>query len=437
MPVRNPWENGSVPGTHSSIAFCLLAAAAFAESRPPHSLNPAVEKIVAEVSEDRIAATLTKLESFPTRNTMSEGARAASEWIFAEFKSYSPRLQVAFDSYPVKKGGRVTRDIELVNVVARLPGTATPERELVISGHYDSLNVQVPDWVNHQEETRAPGVDDDGSGVAAVLELARVLSQREFKRTIVFIAFAGEEQGLIGSRLYAERARRENRTIDAVLNNDIIGTGVAGDGRSDTHTVRVFSEGPDDSPSRQVARYAKQIGERYIPSMKVALVFRPDRFGRGGDHTPFNRAGYAAVRFTTANENYAHQHSPLDAFENVSTPYLTRVAKINAATLASLALAPAAPVTTGDKPLLDRGPSGYDAHLRWLDPHPEPNLAGYVVLMRATTAPYWEMEVFAGKRTEYLIPNVSIDDVVLGVKAVDNDGNESLAAAYVVVPYAR
>lgn len=422
------------------IPLCLAAALA---QQPPKSINPTVRKIVDAVAEDRIAGILKKLETFGTRNTMSDqaspdhGVGAARQWIFDQFKSYSPRLQVRFDSYKVKKQGRIMRDVEVANVVAVLPGATNPDRQFMIGGHYDSLNMTGPDAFNHQADLTAPGVDDDGSGVAATMELARVMSQYEFEKTIVFIAFVGEEQGLIGATLYAQKARRENQIIDGLLNNDLIGTTVAGNGRTNNAAVNVFSPEPMDSASRQLARYIKEIGERYVPGMNVDLIFRADRFGRGGDHTPFNREGYAAVRFTTANENFAHQHTAEDTFANVSVAYCTRVTKINAAALASLALAPKAPVTMrqGQRPgalapMLDRGPSGYDARLRWQDPNPEPDLAGYIVVMRSTTAPYWEKEVFVGKVNEYVLPNVPIDMVVLGVKAVDRDGNESLVSPY-------
>ncbi len=401
-------------------------------------VNPAVRQIVGEISEERIAETLKKLEAFGTRNIMSPGAMAARQWIYDQFKSYSPRLQVRLDSYNVKKQGRVTRDIELANVIAVLPGTVHPERQFMVGGHYDTINMSGPDWLGKQEEAVAPGIDDDGSGTAAVMELARVMSRREFKQTLVFAAFAGEEQGLLGSTLYAARARRENQMIDGVLSNDIIGTAAGGNGRVENAEVRVFSASPEDSPSRELARSIKEIGERYLPGMKVNLVFRSDRFGRGGDHTPFSEAGYAAVRFTTANENYAHQHNAEDVLANVSFPYIASVAKINAAVLATLALAPPAPVTIqGNAPLLSRGKSGYDALLRWQENGPAADLAGYVVLIRATTAPYWEKEIFAGKATEFPMENLSIDDLVFGVKAVDLDGNESLVSPYVLAPYTR
>ncbi|MDQ6699025.1 MAG: M28 family peptidase [Acidobacteriota bacterium] len=427
------------------------------------SVNPVVRKIVDSISQERITASLKKLESFQTRNVFSatdnqeHGIGAARRWILAEVKSYSPRFEAGFDTHRVKKQGRIVRDVELVNVVAVLPGTLRRDRQLIVSAHYDSADYhRTPateassDEVHFdlaQSEQSAPGVNDDGSGTAAVLELARVLSQYEFEETIVFIAFAGEEQGLIGSTLYAAKARRENRVIDAVLNNDIVGGARSGNGFTDNGRLRIFSEEPSDSLSREVARYAREIGERYLPSMKVDPVFRADRFARGGDHTPFNQEGYAAVRFTTPQENFSDQHTATDTFANASASYTTRVTKINAAVLASLALAPAAPVVMqtiekGERKgqisaMIGRGKSRYDAQLKWKNEHPEPDLAGYVVTMRSTTSPFWEREIFAGNVNEFVMENVSIDDAVFGVKAIDRDGNESLVSTYVYKPFPK
>ena len=272
---------------------------------------------------------------------------------------------------------------------------------------------------------------DDASGTAAVMELARVMSQYEYDKSIIFIAFAAEEIGLNGSRNYAQEAKEKNMQIEAMLNNDIIGSDISGDGRSANNHLRVFSEGPEDSPSRALARYTKEIAERYVPSMTVDLIFRRDRFGRGGDHTSFNREGFTAVRLTTPSENYANQHTATDTFANASVPYTTRAARMNAAVLASLALAPKPPQVSRPRPAgqgagqggqggarqapkrargcgrgqgaggaggaggrtpshgsgLSRGTSGYDAALRWAMPDPEPDIAGYAVVIRATTIP--------------------------------------------------
>lgn len=454
----------------------LLCAGAQAQM---NSVNPTVSKIVESVSEQRIAEILKKLESFETRDIYSEddnparGIGAARRWIFQQFQSYSPRLQVRFDSYRVKQKGRIARDVEIHNVVAVLPGKLNPERQFIISGHYDSLALlprrnppaqptdgAPADRVNASSDgspspapprfdlsrlaKTEPGVTDDGSGTAAVLELARILSQYEFEKTIVFIAFAGEEEGLIGSSLYARKAHAENQIIDGVLNNDIIGSEVSGNGRIDNGTVWVFSEGPVDSSSRGLARYIRRVGRRYLPSMQVELIFRADRIGRGGDHTPFNQEGYAGVRFTSPNENYANQHTVTDTFANTSVPYTARVIQVDAAALASLALAPKAPLTsqvltTGPRkgqavPMISRGKSRYDAVLRWKNENPEPDLLGYAIVMRKTTAPFWESQIFVGNVTEYTLKDVSIDDRIFGVRAIDRDGNESLVSPYVTGP---
>jgi hypothetical protein len=447
------------------ILMFAFAACAAAQMK---SVNPAVDKIVQSVSQDRIADIMRKLESFQTRDLFSDddnptrGIGAARRWIYDQFRGDSPRLQVRFDSYKVKKKARIVRDVEIHNVIAVLPGKLNPERQFIISGHYDSLallhtNPGLPtggatpanvnadaqfDLSNHSDV--APGVSDDGSGVAAVMELARIMSQYEFEKTIVFVAFAGEEEGLVGSTLYATKAHKENQIIDGVLNNDIIGTEVSGNGRIDNGSVQVFSEEPADSPSRELARYVKDISERYLPSLRIEEVFRADRLGRGGDHTPFNQEGYAAIRYTTPNETYANQHTVTDTFANASVPYTTRVAQSNAAVLASLALAPKAPVTSepilnGPRkgqptPTIGRGKSRYDAALRWKNDNPEPDLLGYAVVLRKSTSPYWEREIFVGNVTEYTLKDVSIDDTIFGVKAIDRDGNESLVSPYVLGP---
>jgi hypothetical protein len=326
------------------VSLLLLLTVLTASAK---SINPAVKRIVDAVSEERIAAIEKKLESFETRNIYSDpdhptrGIGAARRWIFEQSQGYSPRIQVSFV---------------------------------------------------------APGVTDDASGKAAVLELARILSQYEFEKTIVFVAFAEEEEGLIGSTLFAAKARRENRIIDAVLNNDIIGSDLAGNGLPENRRIRVFSEHPDDSPSRQLARYIRDIGERYLSAMKVDLIFRHDRFQRGGDHTAFNYEGYAAVRFTTPAENYANQHTATVIFANTSPGYAARAIRINAAALASLALAPKAPVVTRE----------------------------------VKSGEY--KGLFVGNVNEYSFEDVSIDDLNFGVKAIDRDGNESLVSAYADTP---
>lgn len=447
----------------SRVAASMALAAAFSFAQYK-TVNPKVQEIVGKVSADRIAETMKKLESFGTRQVMSSttdpehGVGAARQWIFDQFKSYSPRLEVKFDKHMIKASGRLTKDTDMWNVVAVLPGKTQPELQVIISGHYDSLATALTDaerrqrpedpptdtFANVDPNIVAPGVSDDGSGTAVTMELARVLSQYEFDKTVVFVAFAGEEMGLMGSRLYAGDAKKAGTKIEAVLNNDIVGNDVAGNGIVDNTRVLVFSEDPDDSTSRQVARYVKDMAERYYPALKAEPVFREDRFSRGGDHSPFNREGFAAVRFTTPAENFANQHTKTDTFANASPSYTAKVARVNAAAAASLASAPKTPVTlrtveTGARkgmqtPTIRRGQSGYDAELSWTNPSPEADLLGYAVVVRSTTSPFWEREVFVGNVTKYTFPNLSIDTHVFGVKAIDKEGNESLVSVYGLPP---
>jgi hypothetical protein len=423
---------------------------------PEAPLNQQVESIVSQVSADRIADIQKKLESFGTRNIYSSttdpehGIGAAREWIAAQFRSYSPKLQVSFDKHRLAKQGRAFRNVEIWNVVATLPGTDEADHHVLITGHYDSLDMVFRKGPDGRREldpeatvaAPAPGVTDDGSGTAAVMELARVMSQFQFRKTIVFIAFAAEEYGLFGSGLYAEDAAAKHELIDGVFNNDVIGSDVTGNGETTNRYVNVYSEEPMDSPSRELARYMKHADERYQPGFDVHLVFRHDRFGRGGDHSPFNAEGYPAVRVTTPMENFSNQHTATDTFANTAPAYTALVAKANASAVASLALAPETPViparpATGGRAFaspLTRG-SGYDAVMKWESPSPDPDRLGYAIVMRKTTAPDWQNEIFVGNVDEYTLHNVNIDEVVLGVKSVGKDGCDSPVAAYVVPPY--
>ena len=450
--------------SHGLFVCALVAWPTFAAEAPAGSaVQPQITKIVAEVSTDRIHDTIARLVSFGTRNTMSSqddpqhGIGAARKWIFAEFQSYSPRLQVRYDHWRVKKTGRIFKDADLYNVIAVLPGKTMPEVQVVVSAHYDSLNLgqmgqPLPgtgaaaggqplriDW-EKSAELAAPGACDDGSGTAAVMELARVMSRYEFAKTLVFIAFAGEEQGLVGGTLEAAKAKADGTAIEAVLNNDIIGTDTRGDGRTGSSEVNVYSDDRLDSPAQLLARYVEWAGALYLPSLNVNVQYAQDRLGRGGDQTPFQQEGFSAVRISTPNEILANQHHAADTLENMSVPYTARVARLNAAASAALAMAPRTPdiwttVETTSAgvlrlPMISRG-RGYDAVLRWHPAAPDPNLTGYAVVMKATTSPVWEREIFVGNVNEFTLPGVSIDDTKFGVKAIGKDGTESLVAAYV------
>ena len=427
------------------LARCLLACA-LALSSPLAAqaprLDPRVRDVMLSVSAERLDSLVRRLESFHTRHLHSSptgprGIGAARQWIFDEMRRSSPRLRVEFESYRLPaQGQRIVAPVELRNVVAVLPGRS--ERRLYVIGHYDTVASDSAsggiDWTGRLDRY-APGANDDGSGTALTMELARVFAASgiEFEPTLVFMAVAGEEEGLVGAMLHARTARDDSVRIDAVLSNDIVGNIRGGDGAVDGASLRVFSEDPADSPSRQLARYVREHAARYLPGHEVRLIAREDRFGRGGDHTAFNRYGFAAVRFSESKENFARQHTVYDTSEGVDASYLARNARVNAVALASLALAPPAPEVNGPRgvPLLGRGEPPYDAHLRW---RPSPGAVAYRILWRDTWSPDWEHSLLVGNVTEHVIHELSIDDHVFGVAAVGPNGNESLVSAYVRRP---
>jgi Peptidase family M28 len=278
----------------------------------------------------------------------------------------------------------------------------------------------------------APGANDDGSGTVLSMELARVFAESgiEFDATLVFMTVAGEEQGLIGSGAHAKKAKAENIPIQAWFNNDIVGNSRGGDGTLDSATIRVYSVGPEDSPSRSLAQFTRRIAAQYVPSHRVRLIAREDRFSRGGDHSALNAQGFAAIGFREARENYSKQHGPNDTIDGVDFQYLAQNARVNAAAMATLALAPPPPGVTNARgmPTIDRRPSGYDAHLRWTA---SPGAAGYRIFWRNAWAPDWEHELVIGNVTEYTLPHANIDDWVFGVAAVDAAGHESSVSVYI------
>jgi hypothetical protein len=429
-------------------------------------LDPRIQKLVTSVSEERLEQLLTKLVSFGTRNTLSDpssptrGIGAARQWIHDELARTSPRLQVSFDTHQIPAARRITHDVELRNVIAILPGR-TPRR-IYVSGHYDSLNLgargqaglntaaaqtaggrgsSAPAAPAEGRGQRpppdpnidAPGANDDGSGTVLAMELARVFAESgiEFDATLVFMAVAGEEQGLVGSDAHAQRMKKENVPVQALFNNDIVGGSVGGDGVRDSATIRIYSEGPEDSPSRALAQFTRRIAARYLPSHRVRLLARRDRFSRGGDHSAFNHAGFAAIGFRESRENYSKQHNAHDTIDGVDFRYLAQNARVNAAAMATLALAPPPPVIVSERgqPMLDRRPSGYDARLRW---NASPGAAGYRIFWRTAWAPDWEHELEVGTVTEYVLPGANVDDWVFGVAAVGPAGHESTVSAYVM-----
>jgi hypothetical protein len=440
----------TLAGLGGALGGCSNASGQDPALEPWFATDPLVEEIVGQISRENIEVILKGMESFETRNTLSEtdsdtrGIGAARRWLKEQVEAYSPRLQVYLDRFisDADTPGRLPEGTELVNVMAVLPGT-NPDlanRHIILSGHYDSINldpVREGDTYERRDPNRpAPGVNDDISGVAVAMECARVFSQYEFQKTLVFVGFVAEEQGLVGASLLARKMKAEGKEIEAVLNMDMIGNSVRGGGApSQPTTVRVFSDGPEDSPSRQIARYMEMIGERYEPGQDVDLIFRRDRFGRGGDHTAFNQEGFAGVRLVEANEDYDKQHSYNDTFANLDMDYLMRNARIEAATAATLALAPAAPAPMG----LGRG-EGYDAQVRFMAAEGE-GVTGYVIAMRSTTSPRWEEYIWAGmpepvtdrrgrEYFQFTLPHKDIDEIVVGVAAVGGTGRPSLISAY-------
>jgi hypothetical protein len=416
--------------------------------------DPRIAALVASISESRLEQLLRTLVGFGTRNTLSDtssptrGIGAARQWILDELTRTSPRLQVSFDTHRLKKGagnGRITRNVELRNVIAVLPGRSP--RRIYVSGHYDSLSLgaqgqfafnrdgtAAPPPATLDPNVNAPGANDDGSGTVLVMELARVFADSgiDFDATLVFMAVAGEEQGLLGARAHARAMRAARLPVQGVFNNDIVGGAVGGTG-TDAATIRLYSEGPDDSPSRALAMFTARTAARYVPGHVVRLLARRDRYSRGGDHTAWNLEGFAAVGFRESRENYSRQHGPDDTIDGVSFGYLARNARVNAAAMAVLALAPPPPSIGNARgvPMLDRRPSGYDARLRW---NASPGATGYRVVWRDAWTADWQREAVVGNVTEWVLPNANIDDFVYGVSAIGPAGHESPVAAYVPPP---
>lgn len=432
----------------SLIALVLWPASARAQGPLLPDADPRVQQLVASVSEQRLRELNTRLAGFGTRETLSttssptRGIGAARQWIFDELTRSSPRLRVTFDAYTLAPQRRVTRKVELRNVMAVLPGRS--DRRVYVTGHYDSVNSGSalattprvdPNDPDFDHEADAPGANDDGSGTALTMELARVFAESgiDFEATLVFALWAGEEQGLYGSAAHGQRIAAEHVPVEAMISNDIVGNSRGGNGTVDAESVRLYSVGPEDSMSRSLARYIARTAGVYVPSHRVRLMAREDRFGRGSDQAAFTSVGYPGVVFRESNENFRRQHSTEDTIDGVDFAYLAQNARVNAAAVASLALAPPAPVVTGPKgqTLLSRLPSGYDAHLQW---QASPGAAGYRIYWRDTWSNDWERTQAVGNVTELTLPNVSIDDFVFGVAAIGAGGHESLVSTYVTPP---
>jgi Peptidase family M28 len=440
------------------VAFNLaVAQTPNSTKRAPNSTrsrNRTISNIVGEIDARNIERTIRQLVSFGTRNTLSEqndpkrGIGAARDYLYAEFlkvaQASGRRMTVEKQSYEQAKAARVPQPTIVTNVVATLKGSQpeSTDRIYVVSGHYDSMCSSPTD-----AKCDAPGGNDDASGTAAVLEMARVMAKYQFDATLVFVAVAGEEQGLLGSTYFAQQAKEKNWNIEAMFTNDIVGNTLGGNGVRDRGTVRVFSEGvpssettaeantrrsvggENDSPSRQLARFIKETSEAFVPQMKVMLVYRRDRYGRGGDHIPFLERGYPAVRFTETNEEFRHQHQNIrtengvqygDLPEFVDFAYIANVARVNASSLAALAFAPAKP--KGVSILTAR--LSNDTDLKW-DASKEPDLAGYEIVWRDTTSATWTNAKPVGNVTAFTMKGMSKDNYFFGVRAIDKDGNRS------------
>tara|TARA_B100000780_G_scaffold219071_1_gene158183 strand:- start:116 stop:1378 length:1263 start_codon:yes stop_codon:yes gene_type:complete len=405
--------------------------------------------IAEAVSAEQIEASITTLASFGTRHTLSEtqsntrGIGAARRWIEAEFQSISQEcggcLEVFTVSAIVSGTDRIPDPVEVVNVIAVLRGTQDPNRFTLMSGDIDS---RVSDPMNFESDS--PGANDNASGLAGVIEAARVLSHYRFAGSIAFAGLSGEEQGLNGGAILAEYIIDEGWDLNAVINNDMIGNITGVNGVTNNTTARVFSEGTRyvetetqarqrryqggevDSASRNIARYVDMMADLYIPNLDVMMVYRLDRFGRGGHHRPFNEAGFPAVRIMETNENYTQQHQDLrvedgvtygDTLAHVNFAYAAKLTALNAVTLASMAAAPAPPANVSI-----RGQVSADTTLSWEKVN---GASGYRLHWRLTTSPTWDFHRSVGDKNNFTLENVVIDNYFFGVSSIGPDGSES------------
>ena len=417
--------------------------------------DPSIEQMVKQVSSDSLRSYTYQLVAFGTRHTMSSvtdqkrGIGAARNWVLKKFNEFAAntngRMTAFVDTTTLEPDGRrINKQVNLGNAMAILKGTDTADKRIfMISGHIDS---RVTNVMNAEAE--APGANDDGSGVAAVVEAARIISRSSFPATIIFVAISGEEQGLLGAGYLAEKAKKENWQLEALLNNDIMGSNNSNETNIiDNTKLRVFSEGlpafeldkqaaairglgtENDGRSRQLARYVKEVGERYVDHLEIKLIYRNDRFLRGGDHTPFVQRGFAAVRLTEMNENFNHQHQDLrkekgiqygDLPEFMDFEYLRKNTAVNLACLANLAHSPATP----QEVKIDVKNLTNSSLLYWKAPA-HGKVKGYYILMRETSSGHWEKKFFTTE-TSLRLP-YSKDNYFFAVQSVSESGNESLA----------
>ncbi len=440
------------------ICFCLILSSIFCfgqtqNNKIPPERNAEIYKIIDHVSAENIEKDIKKLVSFGTRHTLSDtlsqtrGIGAARRWIFDEFKSISSDcgscLEVKYHSGIVEEGEsrRIPERTKIVNVLAIKRGTMYPNRYIIMSGDIDS---RVSDPLNATSEN--PGANDNASGMAGVIEAARVLSQYDFPTSIIFVGLSGEEQGLFGGKFLAETAKKENWDIVAILNNDMIGNIHGIDGVIDNTSFRVFSEamspkpteqeliwnrfygGEVDGPSRQIARYVHDMTENYMTNLNAVMIYRLDRFGRGGHHRPFNDAGFPGVRIMETHENYNRQHQDIrtedgieygDVIEGVNFEYAAKLTAVNAICLASLAWAPPAP-----EEVMIGGAVKPSTRLKWKMSE-NSDVVGYKIYWRDTTSPTWDNFRYVGKTDDYTLENIVIDNYLFGVASVNANGDES------------
>lgn len=427
----------------------LLSSGLSAQVPPSEDMR--LYAIAAATSAQRIGRDVAKLVSFGTRHSLSDtqsetrGIGAARRWIKAEFEAISKDcggcLEVLTIADTVSGEKRIPEAAEIVSIIAIQRGQIDPNRMLMMSGDIDS---RVTDPMNATDAS--PGANDNASGMAGVIEAARVLTRYKFSASIVYMGLAGEEQGLFGGKIVAAWAKQQGWNIDAVLNNDMIGNIAGINGVIDNHSARIFSEGVRwveteeearkryftggevDSASRNLARYIKRVGEQYVNNLDLMMVYRLDRFGRGGHHRPFNEAGFPGVRIMEVNENYDRQHQDLrvedgrrfgDTIEFVDFDFAAKLTALNAVALAGLAWAPAPPADVEIEGIVQASTT-----LKWTIGADE-NLAGYRVYWRLTTEPEWTRSRWAGKVDHYTLDNIVIDNYLFGVASVAIDGNES------------
>lgn len=436
--------------------FCIIVNFSYSFSQKTIHRDPIIENMVSEINADSLKSHILKLVSFGTRSTLSStntsdpkrGIAAARTWVLSRFQEFAKqsdgRMTAKIDSWTQKADAkRVDVDVPMGNVIATLKGSdPTDDRVFLVSGHIDS---RVSSVMNRTDD--APGANDDGSGTAAVIELARVMAKAKFPATVIFLVVSGEEQGLLGAEHFANQAFEDKTNIEGILNNDIMGSNNSNETNIiDNTKVRIFSEGlpffelekkapsirnfgnENDGKSRTLARYTKEIGERYVDNLEVVMIYRNDRFLRGGDHTPFVQKGFPAIRITEMNENYEHQHQDVrnekgikygDVAEAMDFEYLRKNTAMNLATLSNLAKAP----STVQNLTIDTKNLTNSTTLFWQTPK-SGKVKGYYVLMRETYQAFWQKKIFTTKNG--IVLPYSKDNYFFAVQAVGEDGNESL-----------